>query len=237
MTPKIVKQCTECGEKFNSSSGSRLKCPACCKCLHCGKPIRYSFRKFCSHRCYSTWRAAHPESYIEQLSLGQKRGPRKAVYSQSVTEREAQMHRTEYKEWRLAVLLRDDFACVLCSSRKKIQAHHIRPWRSHPELRHAQSNGVALCFECHMSMNWREKEFGEIFLSYVKTMKAVKLTEDQRKSLQPILCNCETCGAPLRKPRWKCRQKYFFCNKKCTDIFRAKGGFKHCDWRTTRTPS
>ena len=56
----------------------------------------------------------------------------------------------DYKLWRLAVYERDDFTCQECGSRGvRLNAHHIKSWRKHPDLRFAISNGITLCESCH----------------------------------------------------------------------------------------
>lgn len=55
----------------------------------------------------------------------------------------------EDREWRDAVFARDGFRCVLCGSRGRLQADHIKPYSSHPELRHDMANGRTLCVPCH----------------------------------------------------------------------------------------
>jgi 5-methylcytosine-specific restriction endonuclease McrA len=55
-----------------------------------------------------------------------------------------------YKEWRKAVFARDDWTCLGCGNRGgKLQAHHVKPFSTHPELRFEASNGQTLCIPCH----------------------------------------------------------------------------------------
>lgn len=70
-----------------------------------------------------------------------------------------------YKKWRLAVLDRDGYQCVVCGSKDELHADHILPWKSHEFLRYEISNGRALCAPCHRktrtwgnrSMRWAAK--------------------------------------------------------------------------------
>lgn len=56
----------------------------------------------------------------------------------------------EYKEWRIAVFKRDDYTCVLCGQHGgELQADHIKPFASYPELRFEITNGRTLCVPCH----------------------------------------------------------------------------------------
>lgn len=66
-----------------------------------------------------------------------------------------------YKRWRVAVYMRDGFACRLCHSRDGINAHHIKQWARYPRLRFVVSNGITLCSVHHEQISGREQEFEE----------------------------------------------------------------------------
>lgn len=55
----------------------------------------------------------------------------------------------EYLDWKAQVFVRDNRTCVLCGSTKRIEADHIKPFSTYPELRFDISNGRTLCHECH----------------------------------------------------------------------------------------
>lgn len=55
----------------------------------------------------------------------------------------------QYIEWRKSVFERDGYACQDCGSKDRINAHHIKTWSGHPELRFDVDNGKTVCFECH----------------------------------------------------------------------------------------
>lgn len=55
----------------------------------------------------------------------------------------------EYRLWREAVFRRDDSSCKKCGAKEKIEAHHIKPFKYHPELRTVVENGETLCHGCH----------------------------------------------------------------------------------------
>lgn len=64
----------------------------------------------------------------------------------------------QYKKWRMEVFKRDGFQCQKCGSKKDIQAHHIKAWKSNKSLRYVVSNGVTLCRKCHLDAHggcWR----------------------------------------------------------------------------------
>lgn len=63
------------------------------------------------------------------------------------------------KAWSLAVRNRDG-QCVECGAAGKLHAHHIKPWKHHPELRFDVSNGVTLCPPCHQKVHgWKFPEW------------------------------------------------------------------------------
>ncbi len=61
----------------------------------------------------------------------------------------------EYRIWREAVFKRDNWTCVWCSAKSGkdkvviLNADHIKPFASYPELRFAIDNGRTLCLPCH----------------------------------------------------------------------------------------
>lgn len=55
----------------------------------------------------------------------------------------------ETAEWRRLVFERDGYRCVECDDGGKLNAHHIKSWADHPDLRYDVENGVTLCIECH----------------------------------------------------------------------------------------
>ena len=57
-----------------------------------------------------------------------------------------------YRLWRETVIKRDGH-CVLCGSKEKLVAHHIKPFAEFPSLRTDIDNGVALCDQCHRRLH------------------------------------------------------------------------------------
>lgn len=80
----------------------------------------------------------------------------------------------EYKIWRFSVLSRDGFKCVLCPSKKNLEAHHIKRWVDAPKLRFMQSNGVTLCQDCHTRVTNNEKTYEDQFTQYVLQKKITR---------------------------------------------------------------
>jgi len=59
-------------------------------------------------------------------------------------------HSNEIKEWRTSVFERDDYTCQRCRERgKELNAHHIKSFAEHIELRFEVDNGITYCKPCH----------------------------------------------------------------------------------------
>lgn len=59
-------------------------------------------------------------------------------------------HSAKYRNWRKAVFKRDNYICVECKIKTSyIEADHIKPFATFPELRFELSNGRTLCKPCH----------------------------------------------------------------------------------------
>ena len=91
----------------------------------------------------------------------------------------------QYKEWRTAVFMRDNYTCIECRSRGvDLEADHIKPFSTHPELRFEVSNGRTLCKPCHRKTNtWgvnvpkKVKQFkNNSWIEYASPIAAAKAT-------------------------------------------------------------
>lgn len=73
----------------------------------------------------------------------------------------------EYKEWRIAVLERDQYKCQHCKRvGRKLHAHHLKSFKMYPELRYKVDNGICLCAGCHEDLHIK---------NYDKAHRIVKL--------------------------------------------------------------
>lgn len=81
----------------------------------------------------------------------------------------------EYKQWRMAVWLRDNFKCKIANPdcKGRLEAHHILSWREFSELRYEINNGITLCHAHHPKVRAEEKRLQEAFQQLVMTASKV----------------------------------------------------------------
>jgi 5-methylcytosine-specific restriction endonuclease McrA len=74
-----------------------------------------------------------------------------------------------YADWRRKILKRDKKTCKMpgCTSKSKLQVHHIRKWSSASSLRYEPSNGITLCSTCHKSISGKEHHYESLFMEIV----------------------------------------------------------------------
>jgi len=95
---------------------------------------------FCTKTCFAKWSA---------IALNPK------WKGDSYPKNKRLRQSGKYRQWRKAVLLRDNFSCVLCQYKSKgtkppdINADHIKAWYLYPNHRFEISNGRTLCLPCH----------------------------------------------------------------------------------------
>lgn len=54
---------------------------------------------------------------------------------------------------------RDGFKCVECGARGRLECHHCKPVRTHPQLAFELSNVKTLCVKCHARVTRIENGF------------------------------------------------------------------------------
>lgn len=54
-----------------------------------------------------------------------------------------------WKRLRVQILRRDDWQCVRCKARGRLEVDHVHPVKTHPELSFVASNLQTLCPACH----------------------------------------------------------------------------------------
>ena len=74
-----------------------------------------------------------------------------------------------YKDWRKKVYSRDKFRCQMpgCTSKYRLQAHHIKKLSSAAILRYDVDNGITLCRSCHERITGHEHAYQSLFSQIV----------------------------------------------------------------------
>lgn len=164
---------------FLAATGNASRCEWCSLCEVCCRPIQPRMpadTRTCSLLCAAQLRKVeHPESIqkmiasshtnevqraesIRRARMGKPRpelrGARHFNWKGggSRDERHTAMQRVEYTTWRRTVFARDDYTCQEpgCGKRGgRLNAHHVKPWKDHHELRYDVDNGLTLCRGCH----------------------------------------------------------------------------------------
>ena len=141
------RQCARRGSPTRKRTRKKLLCFLCGNLFtkHLSE-IRKSKegRHFCSSKCWYEWH-----------QLGNHAG-----YAGGQDAR----NNPEMSKWRKLVLAKDKSRCRVCMSSENLQAHHIKRFATHPELRTEVSNGLTLCKDCHLGIAGREEEYADLFL-------------------------------------------------------------------------
>lgn len=112
-------------------------------------------------------------------------------------EHEKERKNIAYYDWRRKVFERDRFTCRVCFAKGYVQANHIRPFRSHKELRTEITNGITLCIPCHKFIFKRENLFIDLFQGILeKGLNSEELSKEttpsQQEELRKVLWACVT---------------------------------------------
>lgn len=123
---------------------------------------------------YRTGRGGRKIRYKVKYQVGHGvRGERNHFWKGGVTEKnENERVKFKYKQWRRAVLRRDDYTCQRCKVRNEkglgktvvLHVDHIKTFADYPELRYVLDNGRTLCMACHYFVTYgRELPKGKIW--------------------------------------------------------------------------
>lgn len=163
LKPRIEGDCENCGRHYvtkypvthwlYNNKIQRRYCSTECRldaqeqkqdvtCIVCGvvrhispSVLKFGNPMFCSRACSDKWHV----------------GENSPLWKNGATNAAEKLRKSpEYREWRTAVFIRDNRTCVMCGSKKDIEADHIKPRFLYPELTLVLSNGRTLCHECHI---------------------------------------------------------------------------------------
>lgn len=146
-----------------------------------------------------------------------------------------------HHKWVNAVVSRDRETCQHCGiTGVEMHAHHIKPYKTFPELRFDVSNGLTLCHKCHWNVH-SAKPVNPVNSVEPLTGQAEGNTEpsDARNCVEGVTDRgrayrrwngkCETCDAFISK-RWSdtIGRKHLFCSRECATRYLAKNRtFEH----------
>jgi len=91
------------------------------------------------------------------------RGKKNHMWKGGITPINKKIRRSlEFKFWREAVFMRDNYTCQICGERGgTLHPNHIKKFSDYPKLRFKTLNGITLCEGCHVGLvnnherNWR----------------------------------------------------------------------------------
>ena len=182
--------CLECGKEFTSQNKEQKFCSRKCAgkqrsknfknnpqynrvevpCEYCNKPIKVyrseikqGKHHFCSIKCCGKWQSEN------------RRGENHPNWNPNLTDKERITKRNyeEYNNCVRKVLKRDNYTCRKCGDKRggNLNAHHIRNYSEHSNLRTSVENGITLCEDCHKEFhikfgykNNNEKQIEEFML-------------------------------------------------------------------------
>ena len=99
---------------------------------------------------------------IAESNRGKKRpnatGPNHHSWKDgATTEARRARNSVDYVRWRTDVFTRDDYTCQACgATRVFLEAHHIKSFAAHRDLRFDVANGQTLCAPCHKAIHHPE---------------------------------------------------------------------------------
>ena len=129
-------------------------------CIICNKEfwrkpydIKKGNNKFCSKECYFEWQKGKKKIIHNPFNKSKENNPnwKGGIKPLNLIIRSSK----EYKNWREEIFKRDNYTCQHCGAKSKknnyirIEAHHIKPFATFPELRFVIDNGLTLCKKCH----------------------------------------------------------------------------------------
>lgn len=179
--------CPTCGKEFRNRSRTTYCSRACfgrtkaktrveLVCVACGNdykqfPYRAETSKFCSWECWSdrapmatcpgcgtSFKAYAGRKYCSLNCSAHRTGEDAPAWKGGASLiNDRARYANELREWRLAVYRRDNFRCRDCGTKGYINAHHIKYWSTHPELRFDVDNGITLCVDCHWRVHGKKR--------------------------------------------------------------------------------
>ena len=94
----------------------------------------------------------------------------------------------EYQRWRREVKHRDENTCRVCTVRRNLHVHHIKPLEKYPKFATDLDNGITLCGNCHAFLSGREESTNLQTIIEAFTGQQDSQTTEQLKRLNDKFC-------------------------------------------------
>lgn len=143
-----------CGE-YSKEKRSKLHKDKKNKCPNCGNIKSFYSPEciFCSAKKRALRRVGIPlpQWWKDKISESQK-GDKGNNWRGGKTNKNKTLRQSaKFKDWRKLVFERDNYTCQECGKNKCIiHPHHIKLLSEYPEFALDVSNGITLCYTCHM---------------------------------------------------------------------------------------
>jgi 5-methylcytosine-specific restriction endonuclease McrA len=86
----------------------------------------------------------------------------KSIFQEGHPNKEQSSDRPYQQEWSNEIIRIANNECERCGATKDLQAHHIKPVKTHPHLQADLDNGVCLCKDCHKKVHQDECSTGRL---------------------------------------------------------------------------
>jgi hypothetical protein len=173
-----MKKCITCkqemdlckfGKNIRYKDGLRSECKECRNSkLRTGKPNLGRFQKGCN-------------SLRKGVKLSNELIEKMRVVRRNPNSISQGTGNYRYRCWREGVLNKCKYKCLHCGVNDNLHCHHIKPWKTHIELRFDVDNGIALCSSCHGK---EEVKFRKIPGLETRFKKGHKLPEESIKKMK-----------------------------------------------------
>lgn len=159
----MLKTCEFCNVEFNARRSIIRFCGQSCSSKWRVK--NHPLPASCFKKGVSVWNKGikmsgmsgkrHSQETKEKMRLSSS-GPLSSNWKGGITEENYRIRRSKkYADWRTSVFIRDGYSCQSCGAkssagnRVRLEADHIKPFATFPELRFDLDNGRTLCASCH----------------------------------------------------------------------------------------
>lgn len=91
------------------------------------------------------------QRFYRQTQLYQKQKGSKSLRRHHLIDKDNPFSELYY--WAREVRIRDNHKCVQCGRSRHLTAHHLFNKFKYPLLKYNISNGISLCFNCHIELH------------------------------------------------------------------------------------